>query len=269
MLTKKAEISVTEEKKGKQIAVKENNITSLKQFFQSNYSVPVSPAMPTVTPVSPTPQISQEVINTQPQQPINNMVINPTIQPSVNPVENAINNGISQNPITNETIVQPTPTVPPIVDTPVITNPVESIQNATAPVPNIPITPTPVVNSTPVIQSLETDNNESTGATEAIKLVPEPIISEQLEEEMDPELKEIKERLDQVINDLNNYKKKIKILEKEVNQNLEKSREVLKDTQAAAKIMAIQQERQKQITEEINGTAPINDPSRVLQKETI
>ncbi len=30
--------------------------------------------------------------------------------------------------------------------------------------------------------------------------------------------------------------------------------------------MAIQQERQKQITEEINGTAPLNDPTRVLQK---
>ena len=67
--------------------------------------------------------------------------------------------------------------------------------------------------------------------------------------------------------DLNNYKKKIKLLEEEVNQNLEKSREVLKDTQAAAKIMSIQQERQRQINEEVTGGSPLeNDPTRILQK---
>ena len=83
---------------------------------------------------------------------------------------------------------------------------------------------------------------------------------------MDPELQEIKDRLDKVISDLNNYKKKIKLLENEVNQNLEKSREVLKDTQAAAKIMSIQQERQRQINEESGGSTIENDPTRILQK---
>ena len=42
---------------------------------------------------------------------------------------------------------------------------------------------------------------------------------------------------------------------------------MLKDTQAAAKIMSIQQERQRQINEEVTGGSPLeNDPTRILQK---
>jgi len=41
---------------------------------------------------------------------------------------------------------------------------------------------------------------------------------------------------------------------------------VLKDTQAAAKIMSIQQERQRQINEESGGSTIENDPTRTLQK---
>ncbi len=261
MLTKKTEISVTEEKKGKQIAVKENNITSLKQFFQTHYTAPVAPTMPTPTPVAPTPQITPEVIN--PQQPINNIEAAPILQPAAPVIENVI----PQAPTVNELATPISPTIVPDaqnVATPIIQNPVEPTPIINTPVANEPIMPIPTPT---VVPNLETESTEDSSANQAINLVPETMISEQLEDEMDPELKEIKNRLDQVINDLNNYKKKIKILETEVNQNLEKSREVLKDTQAAAKIMAIQQERQKQITEEINGTAPLNDPTRVLQKD--
>ena len=43
---------------------------------------------------------------------------------------------------------------------------------------------------------------------------------------------------------------------------------MLKDTQAAAKIMSIQQERQRQINEEVAGGTPLeSDPTRILQKE--
>ena len=126
------------------------------------------------------------------------------------------------------------------------------------------------LNKEPVtLENRENENStDSTNVGDAplINLVPESAPEITDSNEMDPELQEIKDRLDKVISDLNNYKKKIKLLENEVNQNLEKSREVLKDTQAAAKIMSIQQERQRQINEESGGSTIENDPTRILQK---
>ena len=130
---------------------------------------------------------------------------------------------------------------------------------------NVPTLDQPVQSETQ--NQVSTVESEDPGDAPVINLVPENNEIKEEVEEMDPELKEIKERLDKVITDLNNYKKKIKLLEDEVNQNLEKSREVIKDTQAAAKIMSIQQERQRQITEEVTGGTPLeSDPTRILQK---
>ncbi len=175
ILINKPEVSVTEEKKGKQIAVKESNITSMKDFYKTgkaNFQ----------TVATPTENIQQEPIAPAPieQVPVQTIEVAPT-------VENA---------------EQISPTVP---------------------VNNIESNPEP--ENQPIAQITE-------------------------EEEMDPELQELQERFNQIITELNNYKKKIKKQESEINSNLERSREVLKDTQAAAEIMSIQQERQRQIINE-------------------
>lgn len=212
------EVSVPEERKGKQIAVKESNITSLKQFFANNYQPPKSTLETEIIEAQPT--------STEPEN-IDVMIKNSPIDfmKELNNIEVSINT--TEEPIINETPINPINEKP---------------------------------EETPIIDV--TENSDSSNG-EIINLIPEI-------EEMDPELKEIKNRLDQVINDLDQYKKKIKNIEIEINLNLEKSREVLKDTQAAAHIMSIQQERQKQIKDEVaGGGEPLNDPSRILQKESI
>lgn len=235
-LMKKTEISVTEEKKGKQIAVKENNITSLKRFYQDNYSINenlVKPTQENETLVQ-TPTISQEIVD---QPPVTNN------EQLIEPVTPSLSADIAtENKTTTANEME--------------LNPVEI---------NVPTLDQPVQSETQ--NQVSTVESEDPGDAPVINLVPENNEIKEEVEEMDPELKEIKERLDKVITDLNNYKKKIKLLEDEVNQNLEKSREVLKDTQAAAKIMSIQQERQRQITEEVTGGTPLeSDPTRILQK---
>ncbi|MCI8574978.1 MAG: hypothetical protein HFI09_00735 [Bacilli bacterium] len=241
MLLKNAEISVTEEKKGKQIAVKENNIVSLKEFYFNN--------------------VSQVNTNSLEQQQETAVSLNEEGNKSS---ENAINEQLANTPI-NETVEEKV-NVSSIEDTQNIqvNDPINQVEIA---IPSIETNKSE--QTTDVEEKIEEKDSENSGANDApvINLVPETEDTEiKVEEEMDPELKAIKERLDQVISDLNNYKKKIKLLEDEVNQNLEKSREVLKDTQAAAKIMSIQQERQRQITEESGGTSLETDPSRTLQK---
>lgn len=228
ILMKKNEVSIPEEAKGKQIAVKESNMISLKDFYQKNY-IPA----PTQT-IEPT-------LGTEPEQtPIIPDLNEPTTLN--NPImefsnETPTNNVISEQPALENQSNNDSISAEPVIDTPVISiNPLEN---------NID----------------ETTSEEGSTGTPKINLIPE----NETVEEMDPELKEIKDRLDKVIQDLNNYKK-IKILEIEVNENLEKSREVLKDTQAAAKIMSIQQERQRQITEE-NGNNIIENSSRILEKD--
>jgi len=212
ILMKKNEVSVPEEKKGKQIAVKEANIISLNSFYVQNYQPPVESVEPVQDEIQAAPM---EEINPEPiiEQPtLDNNIIN--VEPSMEIVEEPL---IQEEPV----------------------NAIEPQQES--------------VIESPVID-LAVDNQ---------------VEDTKMDEEMDPELQEIKERLDKVIIDLNNYKKKIKILENEVNQNLEKSKEVLKDTQAAAEIMSIQQARQRQISEEVGASNPAEDEtSRLLQKET-
>lgn len=235
ILMNKTEIAVTEDKKGKQLAVKENNITSMKEFYKKNYQIPVGPDNITSTPD----------------------VIESSIEPVVNNVVNE-EPQIENIPVNN--IIEEQPVITPVVGGMEENQSFNSQQNSES---VIDIATTPIVEET---LSTE-DNNENAGG---INLTPDnaPILEES-EEDLDPELKEIKERLDKVIEDLNNYKKKIKILENEVNQNLEKSKEVLKDTQAAAEIMSIQQARQRQISEEVGASNPAEDEtSRLLQKET-
>lgn len=283
MLLKKAEVSVPEDKKGKQIAVKESNITSLKNFFVSNYKPPVE--MPSVTTTSfvdanPAPVSNMESplpIEVSPLNMIDPSIITPNniSEPEINPMNPVINNSI---------IEEPTPVIEniPAIETPIMSAPQPMVLESAIVEPMEPempkeITSTPVIeNSVPDIFNLPTpiieEDEEGTNDTAEIKLVQDndTLSDLTLDEELDPELEEIKNRLDQVILDLNNYKKKIKMLENEVNQNLEKSREVLKDTQAAAKIMSIHQERQNQIMNELNlGTNSLDDSKRVLQKETI
>lgn len=283
MLLKKAEVSVPEDKKGKQIAVKESNITSLKNFFVSNYKPPVE--MPNVTTTSfvdasPAPVSNMESplpIEVSPLNMIDPSIITPNniSEPEINPMNPVINNNI---------IEEPTPVIEniPAIETPIMSAPQPMVLESAIVEPMEPempkeITSTPVIeNSVPDIFNLPTpiieEDEEGTNDTAEIKLVQDndTLSDLTLDEELDPELEEIKNRLDQVILDLNNYKKKIKMLENEVNQNLEKSREVLKDTQAAAKIMSIHQERQNQIMNELNlGTNSLDDSKRVLQKETI
>lgn len=283
MLLKKAEVSVPEDKKGKQIAVKESNITSLKNFFVSNYKPPVE--MPSVTTTSfvdasPAPVSNMESplpIEVSPLNMIDPSIITPNniSEPEINPMNPVINNSI---------VEEPTPVIEniPAIETPIMSAPQPMVLESAIVEPMEPempkeITSTPVIeNSVPDIFNLPTpiieEDEEGTNDTAEIKLVQDndTLSDLTLDEELDPELEEIKNRLDQVILDLNNYKKKIKMLENEVNQNLEKSREVLKDTQAAAKIMSIHQERQNQIMNELNlGTNSLDDSKRVLQKETI
>ncbi len=271
MLMKKSEISVPEDKKGKQIAVKESNITSLKDFFVQNYKAPVE-ASPVEPQVENTENIIQEttgpipaMINPSPIEvnPLN--VINPFETPAVD------NNIIMNAPDNTITIEQPSLAVEEPVN--VMT---EAPVFPESPVTEQTVSITPIMGNeenNSVINNIITPVEEEESGTndaQAIKLTPETeniVDNSNIEEEMDPELQEIKNRLDQVIMDLNNYKKKIKMLEDEVNQNLEKSREVLKDTQAAAKIMSIHQERQKQILNEMNNTTLENDTGRVLEKE--
>lgn len=242
-LMKKSEISVTEEKKGKQIAVKENNITSLKKFYQDNYSVNenITQPIPANETLTPTTTATQENVSLD-QTPV---TTNDQVIESVSPVAPSA----SVPETTTSTINEPIELNPVEVNVPTLDQPVQAEMQEQVPVAN------------------ENENSGENNETPVISLVPENNNVKEETEEMDPELKEIKERLDKVIMDLNNYKKKIKLLENEVNQNLEKSREVLKDTQAAAKIMSIQQERQRQITEEVAGGAPLeSDPTRILQK---
>ena len=227
-LIKKPEISGTEEKRGKQIAVKEANIVSLTSFYQNNIENQTKETSSPIPNAEITPTMNEEISVEQP-------VLTNTIDVS-KPSESIENN-----------FIDPVQINPTEINIPTIENKVEQKDEMNNP-------------------SDLRENEEGTEETANINLVPESPVLE-TEEEMDPELKEIKERLDKVIKDLNNYKKKIKRLEDEVNQNLEKSREVLKDTQAAAKIMSIQQERQRQITEEVaGGTTVENDASRILQK---
>lgn len=241
-LMKKSEISVTEEKKGKQIAVKENNITSLKKFYQDNYRINenITQPIPSTEAIAQTPAATQETVSIdQTSATTNGQVIEPF------------------SSIATPASVPETPT--PTINEPIELNPVEV---------NTPTLDQPIQMESQEQVANESENAGGTNDAPVINLVPENNDIKEENEEMDPELKEIKERLDKVIMDLNNYKKKIKLLEEEVNQNLEKSREVLKDTQAAAKIMSIQQERQRQINEEVAGGTPLeSDPTRILQKE--
>lgn len=226
-LFKPSEISVSEEMKGKQIAVKENNITSLNDFYQTNLKVE-------------SPIVEEQITNVEESKDNAFAFMN-------NLEENAVNNSILEN---EETVS-------------IMDNTEEVIENA--PVVNLDTTnldETPVIDIT--IPANEPDVvDDGTNNAPIINLIPDEQIVE-TEEEMDPELKEIQERLNQVIADLDQYKKKIKKLEIEINENLEKSREVLKDTQAAAKIMSIQQERQKSISEEATGDSVLEDPTRIL-----
>lgn len=278
ILMKQTEVSVPEDKKGKQIAVKENNITSLKNFFVNNYKPVVE--MPNISEVAPivqtkiediTPLQAMEApapVEVSPLNTIDPSIITPNIE---TPEMNIMNSSITEEPI-------PAVENIPAIETPILSAsqpmvlesaivdpmepeipeeiPVETVSNNLEDVFSIP---------TPI---METPEEEGTNDTESIKLVQDNDMLNNfvIDDEMDPELKEIKNRLDQVISDLNNYKKKIKMLENEVNQNLEKSREVLKDTQAAAKIMSIHQERQNQIMNEMSSNS-INDSTRILQKE--
>ncbi len=243
VLMKKNEIAIPEGQKGKQIAVKENNIIALKEFYKNNYQTPQLEKEPQVEE----PSLNQEPLNFD--AILNSSAEEPVFNP-INPMDKIENNNFIEesNPVQNAVIPEEVPI-----------EPVSIIDNS------IPQMETSEVN----MPSEETETG--TDDTSAIKLVlenPEAEKNEKPEEEMDPELKEIKERLDKVIQDLNNYKKKIKILEDEVNRNLEKSREVLKDTQAAAEIMSIQQKRQQQITDEIaTGGTIVNDAQRILQKD--
>lgn len=249
MLLKNSEISVTEEKKGKQIAVKENNITSLKKFYKDNSK-------------------KFESNREEPQQ-----VITPMANEELKVSENSMNNLQSASPTTNSVSIEGQNESPvSMISTPNVDNILKSEENIAAINPIdivVPTIETPVVEQTPIVENKVEENssdNSNTGDSPIINLVPETNPELTIEEEMDPELKEIKERLDKVILDLNNYKKKIKILEDKVNQNLEKSKEVLKDTQAAAQIISIQQERQRQINEDSGGTSLETDSSRILQK---
>ena len=276
MLMKKAEVSVPEDKKGKQIAVKESNITSLKNFFVSNYQPPVTSAMPENEQTAPIIENTTSVPlmeNPTPIEvsPLNS--INPAITNSIEMPQAEVNPMVNNNTIQEKTeIVENTTSVE---ETPIIAAPQPMILESAIVEPMEPVisgVDSPINEGTFIFPRDDSDETteEGTSDTEAIKLVQEnnTIFNSNIDEEMDTELKEIKNRLDQVILDLNNYKKKIKMLEDEVNQNLEKSREVLKDTQAAAKIMSIHQERQKQImNEQKDGQSLIDDSSRVLQKE--
>lgn len=246
MLLKKTEVSVTEEKKGKQIAVKENNILSLKNFYKDNLKKIANENAKLEQTATTT-----EVI--EPIQPVTNENnLNPVTLPnienvSVNNPDHKVTGEIIEQAPTN--VIEPTEIKAMDIEIPVVEND---------------------LNKEPVtLENRENENStDSTNVGDAplINLVPESAPEITDSNEMDPELQEIKDRLDKVISDLNNYKKKIKLLENEVNQNLEKSREVLKDTQAAAKIMSIQQERQRQINEESGGSTIENDPTRILQK---
>jgi len=255
MLIKKDEISVTEEKKGKQIAVKENNITSLKEFYKNNMIAKQAPQpqetlvmeeIPTPPTASPAPAFNAEnmIATPNPSAPADNTIVEQPVELMATQPQNSQEMMEANSVIMNQPIIDVEP----------------SMQNDNLiPEQNI---------ISPAIEPIPESNDTTSSDAPVINLVP---TTEEIgkDEEMDPELQEIKERLDKVIMDLNNYKKKIKLLEEEVNQNLEKSREVLKDTQAAAKIMSIQQERQRQINEEINGGTPLNnDPTRILQKDT-
>lgn len=262
ILMKKAEVAVTEEKKGKQLAVKENNISAMKDFYKNNYQVPTANNEIVMTPevVPPVeepkvePAIENTIINPNPASAENNTITQQPIEMAINQQENII--AEPQSSITQPEVIEETPAImetEPLKEEVLIEQPKEeSAIDLSSSVPNL--------------------ESETVSPKESVELNLEPenslkntLITE--ENEMDPELKEIKDRLDKVIEDLNNYKKKIKILETEVNQNLEKSREVLKDTQAAAQIMSIQQQRQQQITDEVNGGGTLeNDPSRILQK---
>lgn len=260
ILMKRNEVAVPEEKKGKQIAVKESNIISLREFYKNNYRQPVENIE--IAPVPTEPTTNSTAVPTMEQTENVTSDI-----PNNQPFNNVENNIIETSPIpsTQNTILEtPNNVIEPVEmqSSPIMDNPVsENIENETTPIEPIPaidLGPTSTASPIP-------EEESSSDETPIINLVPE--IEEELEEEMDPELKEIKERLDKVITDLNNYKKKIKILEIEVNKNLEKSRETLKDAQAAAKIMSIQQERQRQISEEMNGGGNLEtDAARVLQK---
>lgn len=219
VLLKPQQISISEEKKGKQIAVKENNIDSLKTFYLNGLS---------------STEKKEEIIT----QENSNVVAEPLA-------------------ITVENNAKTTEDVP---ETAIEINPVNI--SSTSEIPAISLE-TNIQNTNEVTEISEEGSNEN----ETITLIPETKTETEVEDEMDSELKEIKERLDKVIMDLNDYKKKIQSLEEEINKNLEKSREVLKDTQAAAQIMSIQQERQKQINEETSsGEVVENDNSRILQK---
>lgn len=230
ILMKKAEISVPEGQKGKQLAVKESNTVSLKDFYKKNYQAPIQ----TVTPVA----------EVAPVQPVDTLVNE--IPPMVEPIKE--NSMINDQAVVANNIIQEQP----IVETShVLEEPVAFSGNQN-------------FSATPTIENVDSPKPE-----EPINITSgnDNVISQVEQEELDPELKEIKDRLDKVIDDLNAYKKKIEILEKKVNENLEKSKEVLKDTQAAAQIMSIQQERQKQINDEINGGGTLEtDSSRILEK---
>lgn len=220
VLLKPQQISISEEKKGKQIAVKENNIDSLKTFYLNG--------------LSSTEKKEENLIT----QENSNVVAEPL---EIAPENNA-------------------ETIEAVPEAAIEINPVNI--SSTSEIPAISLE-TNIQNTNEVTENSEEGSNE----TEAITLIPETKTETEVEDEMDSELKEIKERLDKVIMDLNDYKKKIQSLEEEINKNLEKSREVLKDTQAAAQIMSIQQERQKQINEETSSGEVIeNDNSRILQK---
>lgn len=220
VLLKPQQISISEEKKGKQIAVKENNIDSLKTFYLNG--------------LSSTEKKEENLIT----QENSNVVAEPL---EIAPENNA-------------------ETIEAAPEAAIEINPVNI--SSTSEIPAISLE-TNIQNTNEVTENSEEGSNE----TEAITLIPETKTETEVEDEMDSELKEIKERLDKVIMDLNDYKKKIQSLEEEINKNLEKSREVLKDTQAAAQIMSIQQERQKQINEETSsGEVVENDNSRILQK---
>jgi len=94
ILMKKNEVSVPEEKKGKQIAVKEANIISLNSFYVQNYQPPVESVEPVQDEIQAAPM---EEINPEPiiEQPtLDNNIIN--VEPSMEIVEEPL---IQEEPV--------------------------------------------------------------------------------------------------------------------------------------------------------------------------
>ena len=173
LLMKNKEIAVTEEKKGKQIAVKENNIDTLKKFYQDNFTLNQG----IQAPITPENQVEAEKLadNT------------PISQPNISLNEEVVATPIEPTNIEAETKEQ-------MLEPAVELNPVE------VNVPSFDQPQEPVPSN--LVEETSTENAGNVGAAPIINLVPENNQVSETAEEMDPELQEIKERLDKVIMDL-------------------------------------------------------------------